>query len=74
MQGEKEMNCPNCNTWNPDDKEVCWRCQHELPKVQPKKQRRQTFGGLPIWVWVAFLLFFVVTSLGQCMMVGAPAG
>jgi hypothetical protein len=25
-------------------------------------------------VWVAFALFFVVTTLGQCMMVGAPTG
>ncbi len=67
------MNCTNCNTWNPDDKEVCWRCQHELPKPQPKPQKRKNFAGLPIWVWVAFVLFFVVTSLGQCMMSGVPA-
>ncbi|MFZ4656941.1 MAG: hypothetical protein ACOYNY_08020 [Caldilineaceae bacterium] len=68
------MNCPNCNTWNPEDKTNCWRCQHELPRPQPKKKARTTFAGLPIWVWVAFALFFVVTTLGQCMMVGAPTG
>ena len=67
------MNFPNCNTWNPEDKEVCWRCQTELPKPQPKKPKRQNFAGLPIWVWIAFVLFFAVTSLGQCMMVGTPA-
>lgn len=68
------MNCPNCNTWNPEDKEVCWRCQQELPRPQPKKKPRQNFAGLPLWVWVAFIIFFAVTSLGQCMMIGAPAG
>jgi len=73
-QRGRAMNCPNCNTWNPEDKEVCWRCQHELPKAQPKKKPRQSYFGLPIWVWVAFVLFFAVTALGQCMMVGAPAG
>lgn len=66
------MNCPNCNTWNPDDKEVCWRCQAELPKVTPKKPKRQTFGGFPIWMWIALVLFFLATSFGQCMFVGAP--
>ena len=65
------MNCPECNTWNPDDKEVCWRCQSELPKPVEKKPKRQTFGGMPIWVWVALILLFVVMNLGLCM---PPAG
>lgn len=67
------MNCPNCNTWNPDDKDVCWRCQTELPRpVEKKKRRPQTFAGLPVWMWVVFILFFVMTSFGQCFLSGAP--
>lgn len=61
------MNCPNCNTWNPDDKEVCWRCQTELPRPQPKKQKKQTVWGFPIWMWIALVLFFVMTFFGQCL-------
>ncbi len=44
------MNCPNCNTWNPEDKEVCWRCQHELPKVQEKKKKRQVLLLIDKWM------------------------
>ena len=43
------MNCPNCNTWNPEDKTVCWRCQADLPKPKPPKKKRQ--GGFPTWTW-----------------------
>jgi len=69
------MDCPNCGTWNPDDKDVCWRCQKELPKPVPdKKKTRQTFGGFPMWVWVAIVLFFAATSLGQCFISQIPTG
>ena len=37
--------CPNCGTWNPDDKLVCWRCQTELPKPQPKKKETAAHHG-----------------------------
>jgi hypothetical protein len=65
-------NCPNCGTWNPDDKEVCWRCQSELPKPVAKKPKRTTYLGFPLWMWVALILFFVATSLGQCFITGVP--
>lgn len=64
--------CPNCGTWNPDDKTLCWRCQHELPKPEPKKTRRTTFLGFPIWMWVVLIIFFMATTLGQCFFVGPP--
>ncbi len=59
------MDCPNCNTWNPDDKDVCWRCQAPLPKPTPPKKKRQ-YGGMPMWVWVALIAIFAATILGQC--------
>ena len=48
------MDCPNCSTWNPDDKLVCWRCQTVLPKPVEVKKKRQpaAFLGLPSWIWL----------------------
>jgi predicted nucleic acid-binding Zn ribbon protein len=66
------MNCPNCGKWNPEDKTVCWRCQTVLPKPQPKKTARPGLFGLPMWMWVAIVLFFVITFFGQCFMPPPP--
>lgn len=56
--------CPNCGTWNPDDKRVCWRCQTPLPKPEPKRPRgRALYLGLPLWVWVLLALFFLINLL-----------
>ena len=53
--------CPNCGTWNPDDKQVCWRCQTPLPKPEPKSARRASYWlGLPVWVWVILAIFFLM--------------
>jgi hypothetical protein len=67
------MDCKNCGTWNPDDKDVCWRCQEPLPKPSPPKQKRTHFLGLPTWMWFAFIVFFGVMAFGQCLMVAPPA-
>lgn len=65
------MNCPKCGTWNPDDKNVCWRCQAELPKpVEKKKRQQRMILGLPAWMWLAIALFFVMLMLGQCVLLG----
>jgi hypothetical protein len=61
------MDCPNCGTWNPDDKDVCWRCQTELPKPVAKEKRKPlTLFGMPLWLWLTFALFLAMTFLGQC--------
>ncbi len=26
------MDCPNCKTYNPEDRTVCWRCDKPLPR------------------------------------------
>lgn len=65
-------NCPNCGTWNPDDKTLCWRCQTELPIPKPPKKKRQNFLGFPLWMWVLLVLFFVVTTFSQCSLIGTP--
>lgn len=62
------MNCPKCGTWNPDDKQVCWRCQAELPKpVEKKKQQTVLFLGLPLWSWIAIVGLFIMLLAGQCL-------
>jgi len=44
---------------------VCWRCQAPLPKPEPVKKKRSTatFWGMPLWVWLVFLAFFLVNLL-----------
>ena len=60
-------NCPSCGTWNPDDKALCWRCQTELPRPQPKKQRTtRRFVGLPLYLWIAMVFFVVMMISVQC--------
>ncbi len=58
--------CPNCGTWNPDDKIVCWRCQTELPKpVEKKKRKQRRIAGVPVWTWIVIALFFVFWLFAQ---------
>lgn len=65
------MNCPKCNTWNPDDKNFCWRCSADLPKPVEKKPKKQVlFAGLPLWMWLVLALFMVSLLLGQCVLMG----
>ena len=62
------MDCPNCGTWNPDDKNVCWRCQTPLPKPEEKKKRKSfTIFGLPAWIVIALALLLLLPTLMQCL-------
>ncbi len=62
------MDCPNCHTWNPDDKLVCWRCQTELPRPVEKKKKTppRLFLGLPAWSWALVVLMMAAFLLFQC--------
>lgn len=62
--------CPNCKTWNPDDKDVCWRCQTKLPPpVEKKKKKPQILFGLPLWTWIIVVLLFIAPLFSQCLAV-----
>lgn len=62
------MICPKCGTWNPDDKQVCWRCQAELPKpVEKKKRKPFVFLGLPAWAWAVLSAMLILWIAAQCM-------
>ena len=68
--------CPNCGTWNPDDKLVCWRCQTEMPKPQPKKKKPLRIMGMPVWSWVILALMVAFWLLVTCLgpQLSTPAG
>ena len=66
------MKCPECNTWNPDDKTRCWRCNALLPTPPEPKKRRQVSSQT--WVWVVAILMFVLTALIQCGFFGGRGG
>jgi hypothetical protein len=54
------MDCPKCGTWNPDDKQVCWRCQTAMPKPVEKKKRKPIYIlGLPLWSWAVLILMLI---------------
>ncbi len=62
------MDCPKCGTWNPDDKQVCWRCQTVLPKpVEKPKRKPVIFLGLPVWAWLMLVVMLVLWIAVTCV-------
>ena len=59
------MDCPNCGTYNPEDRTVCWRCDKELPKPKQVKKRNPQKSA-QMWLYVAIAVFFVITILQTC--------
>ncbi len=59
------MNCPNCGVYNPEDREVCWRCDKPLPKPTPQK-RRNPQQAARTWLYVAVAVFMIITLLQMC--------
>jgi hypothetical protein len=63
------MDCVKCGQWNADDRNLCWRCDAELPKPVEKKKKKQpvVFLGLPLWSWVLVIAMMIVLFAGQCL-------
>ena len=59
------MNCPNCGTYNPEDRTTCWRCDKELPRPKPQK-KKDSRKTAQMWLYVAIAVFFVFTILQTC--------
>jgi len=57
------MDCPNCGVYNPEGREVCWRCDKELPKPKEPKKRTQAMTSRRVWLMLAafVVLWFLVT-------------
>lgn len=56
------MDCPNCGTWNPNDKKQCWRCDAPLPEPEEPKKKRKPIS----WIWWAVILFVLFTLAQAC--------
>ncbi|MBN1581407.1 MAG: hypothetical protein JXA89_11960 [Anaerolineae bacterium] len=61
------MDCPECGTWNPDDKLRCWRCNASLPMPEPHKKKRRV--NAQIWIWIAFILLLALSTLVRCAII-----
>lgn len=66
------MNCPNCGTYNPDERDVCWRCDKPLPKRKEVK-KRDPQKSAQMWLYVAIAVFFLI-SIAQACGVKLPFG
>ena len=52
------MDCPHCGVYNPEGRQVCWRCDQELPKAQePKKRVDPAARARRMWTVVMIALF-----------------
>jgi len=56
------MKCPNCGTWNPEDKKQCWRCDAMLPTPEEPKPKRKRIN----WLWIALAIFVLFTVAQAC--------
>ena len=59
------MNCPNCGTYNPEDRDICWRCDKPLPKPTAQK-KRDPQRTARTWLYIAIAAFVVITILQTC--------
>jgi hypothetical protein len=70
------MDCPNCGVYNPEDRQVCWRCDRELPKPKEPKKRGADPAQAMRWVWilvgVALLVWLLVSWILPLLLGGAP--
>jgi predicted nucleic acid-binding Zn ribbon protein len=67
MKQVYDMDCPNCGTFNPEDRTVCWRCDKELPKPKPQR-RRDPQRSARIWLYVAMAVFALFVIMQACGM------
>ena len=59
------MDCPNCGTYNPEDRDTCWRCDKELPKPV-EKNRRDSRKSAQTWLYIAIAAFVIFTLIQTC--------
>ena len=76
LTGECEVDCPNCGVYNPEERQVCWRCDRELPKPkEPKKKRTLAATQRRMWIIVglAVIVWLLLTWLIPLLLGGSPA-
>ena len=66
------MDCPKCKTYNPEDREKCWRCNEPLPKpVEQKKRDPRARNQIMMYVLIAALLLFSLLQMCDFNLPGA---
>jgi uncharacterized paraquat-inducible protein A len=68
------MDCPNCHTYNPEGRTVCWRCDKPLPRPKPEKKPRLTSQQ---WLYIivgVMVLLMLANMCGLPQLVGQPQG
>lgn len=57
------MDCPNCHTYNPDERTVCWRCDKPLPKPEVKKRKGVSSQQ---WLYILIAVMVVLMLVNMC--------
>jgi predicted nucleic acid-binding Zn ribbon protein len=68
------MDCPNCGVYNPEERQICWRCNEELPKPEEKKKRNPISAQRRMWIIVAVIvvIWLLVTFVVPNFLGGGP--
>lgn len=57
------MDCPNCHTYNPDERTVCWRCDKPLPRPQPVKKKQVSSQQ---WLYILIAVMVIMMLVNMC--------
>ncbi|NPV08758.1 MAG: hypothetical protein HPY83_12465 [Anaerolineae bacterium] len=60
------MECPNCGTYNPEDRTQCWKCDELLPTKKEERPKRNEQGRLSPWTWLVLIVLGGVWFFTQC--------
>jgi len=67
------MDCPNCHTYNPEDRTVCWRCDKPLPKPEPAKKKNPAGSQQWLYIIIAVMLILMLVNFCGLPRLAAPA-
>jgi hypothetical protein len=57
------MDCPNCGVYNPEEREICWRCDQPLPKPEEPKKRKSDPQSAMRRMWIIIGIVLVIWIL-----------
>ncbi len=57
------MDCPNCGVYNPEERDICWRCDQPLPKPEERKKQRADPAVTMRRVWIIVALAVLIWML-----------
>jgi len=59
------MDCPNCGVYNPESRDICWRCDKPLPKPLPPKKKSDSATAMRrMWIMVIVVVItWILLSL-----------